>query len=547
MGITVREAMKIGGLSHCRVAAGEGGLDREIEFITIMEVPDIIQWLKGKDLLLTSLYPIRNDEEKISCLVQQLYENGSAALAIKTHRFVAEIPPVILSEGNRLDFPIIEIAKEVSYLDIMTPLMSSILNKSFTEFNEVEHVLKWITELAMGGKGIGHIIRAVEQLMGNRVSVESEIPFFEGIDLPPGITPLNWSQKRDLKKAKCSIRMTRIWNNKEIPCIVTPIILNNVLYGYVTCWQVKKEFRDIDFYILNRVIPLVALEFLKVKTRLDVEQTYKDDLLSDILFGHWNDQEKLFTKAKWFGWDLSRDYQVIVINAQEWTEPEREDAVTNQEYKREILREIGKMFSTGEEKPILGLRNDLVVVLYPVARRTRNEERHEDRILEVAKAIENRVSKKWKEMKFVIGIGRFYPGIRGIHKSFTEAARAIQLGKRVWSKKTCIHFDQLRIYRMLCEYQDRNELNEMFMETIGKLIEYDKKNRSQLTDTLITYFRCHCSLTETAEKLFVHVNTLKYRLQKIEQLTGCNIQNAEDRLWLHMGAKIYEVFHQDFV
>lgn len=72
MGVTIREAMQVGGLLRCKVVAGESALDKEIQYITVMEVPDVIQWLKGNELLLTSLYAIKDDLQAIQNLVPQL-------------------------------------------------------------------------------------------------------------------------------------------------------------------------------------------------------------------------------------------------------------------------------------------------------------------------------------------------------------------------------------------------------------------------------------------------------------------------------------------
>lgn len=195
MGVSVKDAMQIGGLVKCKVVAGEKGLHKTIDYITVMEVPDVIRWLKGNDLLLTSLYPIKDDEEAIGQLVQQLHAVGSSALAIKTERYVKQIPAAIIEAGNRLDFPIIEIDDEVSYLDIMTPLMERSLNQPDLGKEQLEKSFQWITELAMGGKGIPALVEAVQQMTENIITVGSEMPNLEGISSGSHVAPLTRSQK----------------------------------------------------------------------------------------------------------------------------------------------------------------------------------------------------------------------------------------------------------------------------------------------------------------------------------------------------------------
>ena len=168
--ITVQDAMGIGGLTKCKIVAGHKGANREIKHVTVMEVPDTIQWLKGNELLLTSLYPIKDDTEAVNQLVRQLVEKGSAGLAIKTHRFFEQIPEMIIHEANRLNFPVIEMDKDVPYLDIITPLMSAILGNTSLEqedIDDINDVVKWITELALGGKGLEIIVETLTKILKN--------------------------------------------------------------------------------------------------------------------------------------------------------------------------------------------------------------------------------------------------------------------------------------------------------------------------------------------------------------------------------------------
>lgn len=544
MGITVREAMAIGGLTRCKVVAGDGGLDREIEHITVMEVPDVIQWLKGKDLLLTSLYPIKDDEQAIRSLVRQLADIGSAALAIKPHRFVDEIPAVIRSEGDRLKLPIIEIENSVSYLDIMTPLMSIILNQSAAEREDLKMFFQLVTELAMGGKGISAIVKAVEQAIGNRITVESELPFHEGIAHEHDILPLSRLQKNEIRASKRSIRMLRSLNGIETPCIVTPILLDDELYGSITCWQTGHEIREQDFMILDRVIPLLAMEFLKVKTKIDVEQTFKDDFLADILLGEVKDKEAAMIKAQKFGWDLTKDYQVVAIdfNAASLAENHGNDAVLLQEWKRKLLRRADHIFTAGHPRTIVGLRKDTIAVLLPADLKTEGHTgSRKERTVAVVETLRRRLQQEYADMTFTAGVGRFGRGIEGIHSGYLEAEKAVRLGKLVWGEDGTVHFDDLGVYRILGQFHDRGELEAVYSETIGTLAEYDDTTQSHLVETLAEYFRNNCALAETADKLFIHANTLKYRLQKIEQLTGCSIHDAEQRLRLHIGLKIRDI------
>lgn len=543
MGVSVKDAMQIGGLVKCKVVAGEKGLHKTIDYITVMEVPDVIRWLKGNDLLLTSLYPIKDDEEAIGQLVQQLHAVGSSALAIKTERYVKQIPAAIIEAGNRLDFPIIEIDDEVSYLDIMTPLMERSLNQPDLGKEQLEKSFQWITELAMGGKGIPALVEAVQQMTENIITVGSEMPNLEGISSGSHVAPLTRSQKNELKIAKRSIRMERMLNHLNTPCIVTPLLLNDELYGDVTCWQTKREFVERDFLVLDRTILLMALEFLKVITKADVEQNFKDDLLTEVLLGNITDKAEVINKGRMFNWDLAKDYQVFAItftSSSSHTTLIENEALWFQERKRKMLRKVNDIFRFNA---ILTIRKEHIIVLYHcdgtgAPEYPQQQRPNKSSTMDLAESAYRQLSQEFEELQFTIGIGRFYQGLEGIHEGYKEAVKAIQLGKPISGATGCVHYEDLGIYRVLGQVSDWKEMEELYSETIGKLVEYDWSNNATLADTLREYFASNCSLSESAEKLFVHVNTMKYRLQKIEQLTGCNVHDAEKRLLLHMGLKI---------
>ncbi|UFJ41790.1 PucR family transcriptional regulator ligand-binding domain-containing protein [Brevibacillus humidisoli] len=530
----------IGGLARCRIIAGEKGDSRQIQYVTVMEVPDTIQWLKGEDLLLTSLYPIKDDPRAQQQLVQQLDEKGSSALAIKTHRFVDRIPEMIIAEGNRLGFPIIEIERDISYLDIITPIMNVILENTSPRQTDYDELFHWITELALGGKGLDAIVQALSKMMKNLVTLESAVPFIKGLYLPHEIAPLTASQVNELRKSKRPLRMVRKLNGQLTSCIVSPLMLNEKINGYITCWETTNVFRKIDFDVLERAIPLFALEFLKAKTRVDVEQEYKNDFLSEVLAGNVQREAAVIEKAKWYSWDLTKDYQVMVLDVDQFStvvETYNHDEVRIQEFKRNVAAIVENTVKRMDPSSIVVFWSDKIVVLYPMGER-KEETSLKDDFLAAARRLKQHLKKQFSEVTFTIGMGRFYGGLRGIHLGYTEALQSIQAGRKTWGRDSIIHFDDLGIYRILRQLEHHEELDSIYQETIGKLEKYDQQHQSNLMETLEQYFACDCGLTETAANMYIHVNTLKYRLRKIEQITGYQLQDTEGRFHLYLGFKI---------
>lgn len=548
MNVTIQEAMSIGGLKKCKLVAGHKGMDREISHVTVMEVPDAVEWLKGNDLLLTSLYPIKDDPEALNKLVYQLIEKGSAGLAIKTHRFVKEIPEAIIQAANKTDFPIIEIDKEVPYLDIITPLMSAILGGSSLKhenIDDINEVIKWITELALSGEGLEIIVKTLTKILKNTVTIESETSLIKTVP-NYDILPLNREEKNKLRKSNRPLFMTRLLNQQKTACLVAPIILNREVNGFITIWQNYGKLRNIDITILERVVPLIALEFLKVKTENEVEQKYKGQFLSEILTGKIKNKEEILNKSIKYGWDLSQDFQLCVLDVDNF------NAIVNklrkevliQEFKQRTVNSIERFVRKRESTAIVAGWSDLIAILYPVKGfNTSNSLIDEVRMF--ASILQRRLKKIIPEVTFTVGIGRFYPELEGLHFGYKECLQSINLGREIWGRGKIIHFNDLGIYRILCQHSDRQELVNMYKETVDKLVEYDKKHNGFLTKTLEQYFKQNMNLKETAQALFIHVNTLKYRLKKIEELTGYSVNDSEGHLHLHLGLKVSQVINAD--
>src|SRR5690606_23949774 len=113
VGLTVREVLAAPCLANARILAGESGLDRIVQRLNVMEVPDILPWVKPYELLLTTGYPLRDDPDALVALLGDLDDRGLAALAIKLHRYLDEVPPRVLEEADRRGFPVIEFPIDV--------------------------------------------------------------------------------------------------------------------------------------------------------------------------------------------------------------------------------------------------------------------------------------------------------------------------------------------------------------------------------------------------------------------------------------------------
>lgn len=537
MGIRVRDAMEVEGFSECHVVAGRGGLDRTIEYITVMEVPDVVRWLKGDELLITSLFPIKDEPDAQYSLVPQLVKVGAAALAIKTHRFVETIPQSIIDSANDLDFPIIEIAEHVSYVDIITPLMKMIFRQD--PLPQQENFFKLLSEMAMEGQGIDSLLQVLEGFLKNQITLESEIPLISEINHGYDIEPLTPHQKHNLKKSKHSLRFTRRRNRKAIPALVTPILIHGQIHGILTCWQTHREFEENDVVAVERVVPLVALEFLKAKTQMDVELKYKYDRFMDVLTGNAIDEKPLLKNKDFFGWVLSKRYRVIVCDIDGFRtllDDFSNEEVQVQEFRQSMFRAFERLVCSVQKDAIVGMRSDEFIVFYPSDAVNSKEELQ--RVKTQTRSLLTKLSQTFPGVTCTAGVSSAYEGVRLLPRAYDEAKKAVRLGRPIWGQGTEIGYEELGIYLLFDPHRTEDDIKRFYDDIIAPIDEYDKDHSGHLLETLTTYFDQNYSLTDTAKTLFVHVNTLKYRLQKVEDLSGCSLNESEGRLHLQFGLKL---------
>ena len=149
-----------------------------------------------------------------------------------------------------------------------------------------------------------------------------------------------------------------------------------------------------------------------------------------------------------------------------------------------------------------------------------------------------------KEWSFAIGVGKSYEHLADLQKSFQDASKCITLAEKLHRHQEVLWYDKLGFYRLLMSFENQELLESYCEEVIGGLIQYDEENHTELVETLKEYFLQNCNLQNTSEKMFIHRNTIKYRLQRIEQLTGKSFHDAFEILELHNAVIIYTMYHE---
>lgn len=147
-------------------------------------------------------------------------------------------------------------------------------------------------------------------------------------------------------------------------------------------------------------------------------------------------------------------------------------------------------------------------------------------LIKIAQQIEETINSELRQ-KVVIGIGTVAEHLRNLARAYKEAQMAIEVGKVFDTERSVINYDNLGIGRLI--YQLPITLCEMFLQEVFKKNPIDALDQETLF-TINKFFENNLNVSETARKLFVHRNTLVYRLEKIKKLTGLDLREFDDAI-----------------
>ncbi|WP_312906617.1 PucR family transcriptional regulator [Tissierella praeacuta] len=551
MGILLSELIKMPCLKNAKLVAGTvKDKNVYVEGITIIEVPDIANWIKGGELLLTSFYSIDKDIEAQKTLVKELAEKGAAALIVKTSRFLTSIPEDVIDLGNQLGFPIIEISGDTKYIDIMYPVMGEIFNDQVNRLNYYKDCHKRFTKLSLKMKGIDAVAKTLGDLVENPVLIlNNELNPIAWNDEKYGCIEIIDDEVKSLVEKDFPIYglKIKISNVDDIiyTAIVEPIQVLNEIKGYLAIIERNRIMEDLDFIALESAATTLRLEMLKDVAVKEVELKYKGDLMDDLINGRFDSEESIFDRGTLFGWNLKRNFIVILLNISEYGDY----ILTNKNLSEgihllmeKIKKRIDRVSYYYTTDYISINKGDNIIVLWPVEKKHSIKDVYST-IKEFGKELKKVISNEIGNISVSIGIGGLAENPMEICKSYSEAMDAVNFGYRIFGKDSIVTFEELGIYKLLCRYQDREELNKFVHPALWTLKEYDKDKNNELIDTLEKYLSCNLNAVKTAEELYVHYKTVLYRLNRIRELTNLDIEDRGKMLEIEVGLKILRIIN----
>ncbi|GEN83749.1 PucR family transcriptional regulator [Sporosarcina luteola] len=547
MEFKVKDLLTMEPMKNAEVLVGQNYIQNVIEGVTVMEGPDIAKWIKGGEVILTSLYSIRNFTEKeLKEFIAKLAEKRVSALIIK--KFSSRITNQLLTASEKYRMPIILLPQEVPFVDVMYPIMGELFNNQVVKLQYYKEIHDRFTALSLAGKGIEQIIYTLEELIGNPVAlfdrnfscIISTSPELEKFEMVEKVHFYEQTSGIKYPHYRQIVKYPELENSKGHQ-IVVPIETMNHNKMYLFIGEINQSLGELDLIAVENAATSLSLELVKQFAVAEVEKKYKNDLIEELISGKIQSIDAIYEKANVIGWDFTGAFAAVIFHIN------RLDSMVKQNggYSDRSLFLVNEAIHHYLPNGIISTKSNQFIVLWKVENKSKKDTLWLNEIKQTSKKIQTLIKKQVNDIDVQIGIGHAVSDILDIPKSYREAHDALELGRTLNGLESITAFSELGIFRLLRHIEDSSTLNQFIPDSLRELLEYQQANHLDLLVTLITFLECNQNATQTAKLLFVHYKTVVYRLERIKEITGMDFDDSEEMLSVRVGLKIYELIQRE--
>ena len=550
---TVREAMRFGAFANAKLVAGAEGLDRSIEWVRSMETPEVQP--RAGDLMFTTGFPIKDDREAQIRLVERIADSGGAGLVVRPHPYLRKLPPEMVTEADRLNVPLFTVGPDVQLIDLMAPLLERIINAEHWRLKRSIDIHRRFTELVLDGKGVKEICATLAELLESAVVIEDasfhllahaggsgdphrkETIQRQGTPHRVLFDPQIQRMLRDLEAKRGPVKVPafpHVGMSRER--LIAPILAANQVLGYISVLDHPPHNEELAFMAIEQAALVLALAIAKERELSEVEGRVRGEFLEDLLHGTYGEDAAAQRRARHLGYPLHGNHIVMLVDIDDFrgfigSRQVSEDAI--QALKREFLRRVTGVVRASYARALVQGRSDSVAALLPVGTEPGDYQARGHALgLQIRQNIAD-----WKP-GFTISVGFSGPaeapaGLAAAQREVISVMDSLARFKR-WGQVVAV--PELGLTGLLAAVTDER-LVDYTRRHLGPLVEHDTARKGSLVPTLRAYLETG-EQQEAAKRLRVHPNTLRYRLDRIREISGVDLEDPETRLNMAVALRV---------
>jgi sugar diacid utilization regulator len=315
--------------------------------------------------------------------------------------------------------------------------------------------------------------------------------------------------------------------------------------GYLWMDLTEKSLRPEDVVLLYWARRVLETELGKERIRLETQLGVRGDFVDDLINNQYGSVELLLQRAGYLDADLSEGALVLVVDIDDFArylERRKPKEPVIQELKRRLADAVRLQARQLFSNFLLGPRSDNVILFLGPSDTETPEE-----LPELAQRLARNVQRYAKgllpDLTVSVGIGRYKSDPALLPDAYSEAEVALEIGHRINGPSSVSTFEGTGTYKLLFRVLQENpeELEAFYGETLEPVVRYDSRYGTELVHTLTTYLGNDASTVKTAADLFAHRHTIRYRLDRVGELTGLDVDKSEDREQLTLGIKAMQL------
>ena len=519
MSIKVRDVLELEIFKDSELIAGKNGIDKIVKSASLMEVPDIYPYLEENNILLTTLFPIHQNENAQKELIPKLVDKNIAAICIKPGRYVDEISEVMIKQADKFGLPLIKLDDAANLSTMANKILELSLDRHLNTLEFRNTIHEKLMDLFLKGKSLESLVNSLSEMIKNPIiltdtnfeiiSISKELQEKDIQFVFPG-------DDRSIFNEKLSLKIDEQKFNKN-DLIIHPIKAGSQCFGYLLT---QKEFLDQKNLqvAVEQASLLIASVFFKNNAVLEKEKNFQDAFIRNILQGKIKSQVEAIDKARAFGWELEFPQIMMIIKV--FTEDDLEKRNTYEKIlnNKQIEKAFNKSLSIYQDKiKTIYINDSLVVFINAIF-----DKRIQKNLLSVG---ENLIEKIDIKSKIGIGTSKVIKSIDQFPDAYKITEKNLDIAKILEEKSFVMKYDEYEIFSLIDKIDDYQLLNTYLDKKLGDLIRYERQNEMKLIKTLRVLIENNFNLKKSAKAMYLHYNTMRYRVDKLKDY-GIDIENG---------------------
>jgi purine catabolism regulator len=534
--VTVEEVRKLALPLGTRVLAGDGMLNRPVAWTTVIYPIDSTasKTPQVNEIILMAAHESTDPRVTSDVDVIRWATDCEAAAVV-----LSDTPsPSALAEANAYGIPILLLPHGSRIRLVEKQIVSLLVDRKSQIERRGTQIYRQLTQISSRNEGMNELINAMARLTNKSVVVQDKrLQIVHSISQPQLIA--YWDDMEGFLRRvdnlpvemQDRLRVSEIENPvlmQSLPMpglarLVSPIITKDIGRGYLSIIGRDSDLDDIDLLVAEHGAAACALEMAKAKAISDTEKRLRGTFLDRLLNGDVSQQEAL-RQGERFAHDMNQTHIAIVLAWQSEKTPSL----------RRLETTVNGVLAAQQVPALVWQREreNEVLVFHAV-----DDKEPVNTSMRLAKTIAADIARQHLGAKIAIGVGQAARDVGSWRISYRDAVQALDLARRLQTD-TPLYIGDLGVYQLILSLSDREKLLQFYEKTLGPLLDYDSRNNADLVKTLEAFFTCHGNLSQTADMLIVHRNTLLYRMNRINDIAQIDLDRPEIRLALHLALTV---------